>query len=203
MSKLTTHTIVKYKPWLYLPDGGAYQDDEFTTVNDIGYVRNGHVVTVEDYLYWENNYVAFIMELLDKLDISCLEVTESGNYKSEIQSDPGYTIKLLELYESIIDVRLIEKRFRNEILSIEDHSVIPHDLIPDIIRIYSRGLAWSMLSNANKNFTLHISGDSYFYVTTTLPELELMKIAAKYGLYVNPREYIDGYPINVDDYRIV
>jgi len=30
-----------------------------------------------------------------------------------------------------------------------------------------------------------------------------MKIAAKYGLYVNPRNYIDGYPINVDDYRIV
>lgn len=46
MSKLTTHTIVKYKPWLYLPDAGAYQDDEFTTVTDIGYVRNGHVVTV-------------------------------------------------------------------------------------------------------------------------------------------------------------
>ncbi len=50
MSNVIRHTIVKYKPWLYLPDGGVYQEDEFTTVTDIGYVQNGHVVTVEDYL---------------------------------------------------------------------------------------------------------------------------------------------------------
>ncbi len=31
----------------------------------------------------------------------------------------------------------------------------------------------------------------------------MMKLAAKYGLYIDPRLYIDGYPINVDDYRIV
>lgn len=202
MSKLITHAIVKYKPWLYCEAEG-YLGKEFTTVYDVGYKRDGKIVTVDDYLKWENIYVEFFMELLNHNNISWLKIHDSANYKSNYKKNPQSVTDTLKKYADSIHPRLVEKRFQNLILSIENGAIITYHEIPDILRIYIRALAWSQLSNTKHAFNLFVSADSYFYVTTTMPELELMKIAAKYGLYVNPRNYIDGYPINVDDYRIV
>lgn len=205
MSRRVNHyIIVKYKPWLYLPNWGAYQSDEFTNVFDIGYERNGKIVTVSDYLYWENNYVAFIMELLERLNISWLRATKlSYGYCMVRKNNRPEAVESLIDRENDIDRKLVDPRFRKILLSLEEKCIISYNLIPDLLRSYFRELAWSYLMNLHRRFFLDIHEDSYIHIDAPMQEMEMMKLAAKYGLYVNPRFYIDGYPINVDDYRIV
>lgn len=188
--------VTKYKPWLYMPNLGPYQGDEYTSVSDIGHEFEGKILTVEDYLHDENRCIAFIIDLLDLLNISWLEIILNDNLYN-----PSNYSWMLEC-EQKLPSRLQNSCFHKFMRRLTKKELIPYSDIPYILQMIFREIVWYRLGNKKKNFKIDIS-EFYIHITSTLPDIEMMKLAAKYGLYVNPRFYIDGYPINVDDYRIV
>ncbi len=199
MSAIYYYVVTKYKPWLYLPDLGAYQGDEYTGAYDIGDEFNGKIITVADYLYDENRCIAFLLALLDNLNISWLSVSLlHGDY-----AKPTDNYRLFEKWLMMAPVELRNPIFNKLMIRLRKKSIVTFSDIPYVLQMIFREFWWYRLENSSKNFKIDITGEFYIHLKLPMPEIELMKIAAKYGLYVNPRNYIDGYPINVDDYRIV
>lgn len=193
--------IVKYRPWLYEDDLGPYTVDEYTSSSDIGDIHEGREVTVSDYLYDESRYINFVLAVLNYENISWLEVVYSP--LDPIHGQPKLSVSNIQEWFAYLKKELKEPQLYPIAENLKRGDIVLYNDIRNVLKIMFRDIAHYELANKASGLYLLNYGDMYLYLYSRIPLDTVIQLAAKYGLYVNPRDYIDGYPIDVDKYRIV
>ena len=150
--------IVKYKPEGYTKDG-VYTLDEWTDYSCIGNTFSGHLLSREEYLQVENNYVQCVKDILRIAD--CYYVTIGWLWRKNIK----------------LNNRVLHSGSR---LRIQD--------IDNIIKGNLRGSIEWILVNLSKKVQIDFGWDYYMHVICPISKSKLNKIVRAHGLYLNPRE---------------
>ncbi len=137
--------ITKYSPALR-DSYGRYLKDEWTSVSDVGKRFGNSVVTLEDYLIVENEYVSVIMQLMQAAGISELHIR-----KLNIIDTSCINLPTALQEESKSDLKLI--RNANE---------LDFDLVSKAIRLNLREVIACYLTGP-RDFYVHFGYDYYMY----------------------------------------
>lgn len=144
--------ITKYSPALrdlY----GRYTRDEWTSVSDVGRDFGQGVVTLEEYLTIENQYVSVVEQLMQIAGITELCITDleckTGNFI-------GIPTALREECQN--DLKLI----RSNLKPIQIGKTLDLELIPKVVRLCLREVIWCRLIGQH-NFYVHFGYDYYMY----------------------------------------
>lgn len=174
MMKSKCHEIVKYKPENYRDM--VYCVDEWTSVSDIGHSFEGTVLTLEEYISMENNYLNAVKDIL----------IASG-------------CKYMTIYYAEIHPRSIKKFLRKSILhepvsetidfitSFEEEQRITIDTAIALFRYCLRDYIYIEFTNNAKGVAFDSGYDYYMHVKTPLDEATLRTIVTKHNLYLDPR----------------
>lgn len=96
---MTTYRITKYDP-KSRNKNGAYIKEEWTSISDIGTSFGDSLLTKQDYLIVENNYINCFLELLKMANIFALQV-----YDLECAQGYWYEGQMLSISESVLFCR--------------------------------------------------------------------------------------------------
>ena len=94
------YTISKYDPTFYV--NGIFVKDEWTDFSDIGKIFDNKELTREEYEKTENNYINFIVSILDFINVHKLKISDLEIYTS-VQWKNVQTIPVSKLPELIRD----------------------------------------------------------------------------------------------------
>ena len=86
--RYTAHTVVKYRPELYNEEG-HYTTNEWTAVCDVDRVRDGHLLTIDEYLEVDQKYVDAVIKIMELTNCKYLTVT----YLGDSVEDTKYSIQ--------------------------------------------------------------------------------------------------------------
>ena len=108
------YNISKYNPE-FKDDLGRYLKEDWTAVSDIGKAFDGMVLSPEDYLDMESNYIKAIYEILDFYNLKSLnvqDVRKSFKYDRFIElineRKVVYNEDLLKLYNNLESIKILE-----------------------------------------------------------------------------------------------
>src|SRR6516162_2686554 len=108
----------------HIVGNGAYTKNVWTSYSDIGKKIDGTIVTVDDYLKWENAYIQAVMLFLECLHVDSLKITDlekRGVTKKDILN-AGYPEEFFKL--------------------IQNNKYIKKELIPPMIQLILREYFW-------------------------------------------------------------
>ena len=158
--------ITKYNPE-YRNEYGHYSKDSWTTYSEVGRICDGKIVTIEDYLLYENLYIQTIILFMNCLDISKLYITHL--WKSEqIKTDKYTTPKMKHLWKII-----------------ENNSWVNKHNVPTLVSLILRDQLWCQLSYP---YRMHVDFgyDFYMYIESRKSSEEVIKAIETSGLYIEP-----------------
>lgn len=176
----TAHLVVKYKPENY-NEKGHYTKDEWGSMGDVGRVYDGHLVTLDEYLEVEQQYVDAVVKIMELVSCKYLTVTFLGDTvrstKSSIRDMLSKKNRFLSydkvLYDSYMGL-------------VEGKRIYVAD-IPSVVRLNLREYTNTTLTNLKKGLEIHFGYDYYMYFNTKLPIGILREEIRKIGLYLDPR----------------
>jgi len=141
---MQSYRVTKYDP-KERNGHGAYVVEDWISSSNIGDSINGQVLTLDNYLQCENNYVRCIKQLLSLAEISDLKVASLEDYREDSGTE----------YNSTFGDTNYNLRFK-------EGQVIRGELISSIIRLALREELWCKLECPNG--FIHFGHDFYCYV---------------------------------------
>lgn len=115
--------ISKYSPALRDPDG-IYTRDEWTSVADVGNEFGNSIVTLDDYLSVENQYVSVVLQLMQAAGVTELYITDlrihadfCSNLPTALQEECRDDLNLIRNAHAL-DFELVSKAVRLELREI-------------------------------------------------------------------------------------
>ena len=160
------YRVTKYNP-LYRNEEGAFLRDDWISIEDIGNVCEGTILSYDEYINVENAYVQAVMLFMDCLKLNTLTIMIFEKHIHSIYSQP-----LLETYNSIYKRKPLTRKE-----------------IQDVIRLCLRGDMWCRLEDPQ--MYVHFSYDYYMYVGTIKPCITAIKKIEQLNLFVEECESPD------------
>ncbi len=168
------HEIVKYRPENY--KDRIYTVEEWTSPSDIGNCVSGYILTLEEYLRVENNYLNTLKDILINSRCSYLYISYA------------------EIHARWIKERLKHSKFKESldeilpfILSVEEETRVSVEKAVELFRYCLRGYIYIEFTNNSRGIAAYCGDDFYMSVKTPLSNKILENIVSKHGLYLDPR----------------
>lgn len=144
------YRITKYNP-AFRDKEGRYVNEEWTSVYDIGKKFNNKILTPDDYLFSENQYISILLKIIKDVKIPYLVIKELEQDLLEVE------IKKKKLSEIGINGSIYDNLpFRNN----KKIEIICFD---EIFKLILREIIWCKLE-FKKKFFIHFGYDFYVYV---------------------------------------
>lgn len=173
----SSYEIVKYLPEYY-NENGCYQKEEWTSMWDIGRYIGGELVTKEDYLAIENQYVNTALDIMEKGGCKLMTVVFwGGRIKPVIPS----LIKESPLGDA--DVSLYRSSF-----GLRSGCRVSLDKAALLLRLSLREWNCFYLVNLLHDTQIDVGYDYYMHVHSGLPIQRITEIVESHRLYLNPRQ---------------
>lgn len=175
----TAHSVVKYKPENY-NEKGHYTKEEWGCMGDVGRIYDGHLVTLDEYLEVEQQYVDAAVKIMELVNCKYLTVTFLGDTvrstKSSIRDMLSKKNRFLSydkmLYDSYMGL-------------VEGKRIYVAD-IPSVVRLNLREYTNTTLTNLKKSLEIHFGYDYYMFFNTKFSIDILREEIRKIGLYLDP-----------------
>lgn len=171
----TGYEIVKYSPDGY-DSHGSYQNEEWTSISDVGCVYPDGIFTFQDYLQVEDRYVNSVMEIM------------------RISGAKYLTIVYLESSPQEIDDWYSQSTFRKENVQLYAFAKTLHQGkrifitdIPLVVKLCLRECLYAILINLKQKLQIDFGYDYYMHIHTQADEKIIREIAYRNNLFVNPR----------------
>ncbi len=163
--------MIKYRITKYDPakreEDGYYQLDDWISVSDI----DKHIVTKEEYLFVENNYVAIIINIMEHLKIEGLKV--NGLEKGfNLQRN----IFILSKYNIFLD-----KNQQYIFKTIKNNNYYHIKEIKSVVKLILRECMWCRLVSPSVKFTFGYDYYMYFHSVT---DFNFSLIQIPNGIYI-------------------
>jgi len=174
--EMNTWRLSKYDP--RFRKRGAFQLDVWTSVSDIGKSFEGKVLTVEEYLRTENQYVSVISSFLKETQVSSLVVTALEKHF------PDGPIERLDSSDPLLDPLA-------EITSILEGDTLSLSEIETVCRLSLREFLWCKLENDELAY-VHFGYDYYVYLGSASDCPQTREYASSIGLFMErfPSPYL-------------
>lgn len=168
--------IVKYNPRYY--DEEKYLRNEWTSIADVGLTFDDGILTMEDYIRVENNYISCIKEIVEatgckKLMVGFIE----GHYRLKI------------------------KKANNEIRYVYPRSLLNLKDIDDVLKKVIREEEWVVLINKSKGVMIDFGYDLYLHIRCNLEIDKVRKIVKKNNLFFDPRNQMHNKSHSTGSFR--
>ncbi len=161
------YRITKYNP-KYRNELGHFIRGDWTSYNDIGKICNDVLITYEDYLKVENQYINTIVEIMSSLKMNEISLVEREKNHTKLYDKK--TTKEMK--------RLNRKLKRRNAVFISE--------IPDLCRLILREYAWAKIES--KKMFVHFCYDYYMYIGLE-EQYEYVIDKVKYiGLFIEQME---------------
>ena len=172
--------VARYLPRLYDENGHYTIMRDWSGYFDIGKVYRGKVLTVDEYLKWESEYLGFLFDFLDAEGINCLYpfcigIPSTRILKKDLKLCPpiggikGLSKSIQYLRNIYIGQRITKNRWRF------------------LFTFLLREMGGMGLRSADSKVLLDIGENYYIKLTSTLPHEQLRELAERHHLYLNPR----------------
>lgn len=155
--------ITKYNPE-YRDENGRFIAEEWTSAYEIGNVCNGKIVTVDDYLILENNYVNVAIGILKVSGLDGLRVKESSSRTWD-------------------NVSALSKLSLSKPSNFKEGSWLGINEIETVLKMMLREAIHCKLVYPRK-FYIHIGWDFYMYIGSNIDVIVASKIATANGLFL-------------------
>lgn len=163
---MQSYRVTKYDP-KERNGHGVYVVEDWISSSNIGDSINGQILTLDNYLQSENNYVRCIKQLLSLSEISDLKVASLEDYR---EGDGA------EYYATFGDTSYG--------LKFKEGQVVSGEFISNIIRLALREELWCKLECSNG--FIHFGHDFYCYVgISTAIDIETVQIP---GIFIEKFE---------------
>lgn len=171
--------VTKYNP--KFRRRGAFQVDDWTSASDIGKSFQGKILTLEQYLEMEDEYVSALSSFLRESQLTSLQVT---NLETDLP-------RPLQLEALGLAAPL------GEISGIQEGALLSPAEIETVCRLNLRELMWCRLEIPER-FYVHFGYDYYMYIGSAFECPESISHAASVGLFVeeftSPYEQLESEP---------
>ena len=168
--------VSKYNP-KFRDENGAYVNNEWTSISDIGKIYNGIEFTLQDYYKTEETYINTIQLVIDMLQIPSLKVVD---LEKNSMGKKG-----IKNYKSLYN-KEIYKVFRN----IKNNETCQGEIIFNICRLVLREHLW-LKFEYKKDFFIHFGYDYYLYIVSHAIEDTIISKINKLGLFIE--QYLSPY----------
>lgn len=155
--------ISKYDP-KYRDSFGRFENDEWTSICEIGNFFNKIELTFEAYLEVENTYIEAILTILDELNITSLKIEN------------------LERENDIKDYDYVDKNMEETFNSMEDGIELATNQIIIFMKLVLREKLWGKLNNTN--FFVHFGYDYYMYIGSRKSLVKCRTSIENSGLFI-------------------
>lgn len=171
------YRISKYNP-IYRDRNGIFQNDEWTSVSDIGKKYNDKEVSKEEYLEIEKIYIEALKRIMKEKAMNKLIVKEL-----EKEFTLGEVCKQLENVQIVLS-----KEEMYQFRVIEENYIIEGSEIDVILKLLLRESLWCKLIDIKSNFSVEIGYEYYIYVICSkLPSFVISEVQKK-GLFIEEVE---------------
>ncbi len=174
MAKGRWHEIVKYRPENY--KARVYTVNEWTSPSDIGKCYSNQLLTMDEYLRIENNYLFTLKDIYIASACSYLYIHHA------------------EIHARWIKERLKHSKFKEPldeilpfILSVEEETRVSVEKAVELFRYCLREYIYIEFTNNSRGVAANCGDDYYMHVKTPLSNKVLEDIVSKYDLYLDPR----------------
>lgn len=167
------YRVSKYNPF-YRNEKGKYSIQEWTSISDIGKSYNGIRFTLSEYLYTEEKYALFYLDLLMRLKIH--EVKVSNLDKQNTLSE---AIQILNGYDIILD-----NTERNIYQNLENNQIISIENFKIIFQFAMREIIWCKITAPFPKISIEFGYDYYTYLIGLELEKTLIKKYESQGLFI-------------------
>lgn len=157
--------ITKYSPALR-NGGGAYRGNDWTSVSDIGASFCGSILTVDDYLSVENQYVSTALEFLADAAIKSLAVI---GLETKHKVPAGF-------YRSWFPRILLNPK-------VTEGERLRGERLEGLMRAMLRELMWCRLESKGRMY-IHFGYDYYMYIGSRYHSEASIQYAREAGLFV-------------------
>jgi len=172
--------VTKYDP-KNRDERGYYKKDEWTSIGDIGSEFDGVEFTFEEYLFYENAYVAAVLRVMNKNNIKTLKV------------------KALEKHHFLHQNGFFEPETRIFYKSLKTNTIISTHDVALVVRFALRKQIWCKLVN-DKMF-VHVGDDYYMFIGSENRSESMLKAITASGLFVE--NFISPYLSDAEFKRVV
>lgn len=167
------HEIVKYTPSGYNKDG-IYVYDDWTSISDIGKSIGDNILSVENYLEVEGNYINTILAIMSEIDCHYLTLEYVEANRHEIMKDikrykQKYNLPILEF----IPILKVGKRVSRKNAAI-------------LFRLCLRELCYIEFSCKSKNLKMYFTTEYYLNIQCPICKERLNQIVSENHLYLDP-----------------
>lgn len=169
------YEIVKYSPDGY-DSNGSYQNEEWTSISDVGRVYPDGTFTFQDYLQVEDRYVNTFMEIMRISGAKYLTVGYIESSHQEIDdwySQSVFKVENAQLYAFAETLHQGKRIFITE--------------IPLVLKLCLRECLFTVLVNLRHKLQIDFGYDYYMHIHTQVDEKIIREIAYRNNLFVNPR----------------
>lgn len=162
--------VTKYNP-IFRNELGHYQEDEWTSISDIGKSYNGNEFTFDEYIKIENRYVEAVFLIMDFFKSTEVRITHIFKFQNKNRFNKHNSFNLFETYKKIEIGSIIKNR--NE--------------IAELIKLRLREhIAELEITIDNRSRTEILFGfDYYMYLKTNKDVSVLLKQINEIGLFTD------------------
>lgn len=158
--------ITKYNP-AFRNENGAYLNDEWISISDVGKIFDGEILTLPEYRKAEDAYVSTALRFfsesgIESLEISYVEKKNLDKLGRQLIGDISY------------DPKFIRKGIP-----------ISSEVLESVCRLVLREVVWCVLES-EANFYIHFGYDYYMYIGSNSQSVKAIKYARESGLFVEP-----------------
>jgi len=146
---------------------GAYLNDEWTSVSDIGKSFDGKSLTVEEYRTVEDAYVSTALRFLSEANLNCLHVTSLETQKLT-KADASLDC------EALLNPALVTEGM-----------IVCDETLDDVCRLVLREVLWCRLESPT-GFHIHFGWDYYMYVGSPFASEKSLAYGKQHGLFLEP-----------------
>lgn len=168
------HEIAKYPPARY--HNRVFMDDDWTSPCDIGTERSGHILTIDEYLEMEHNYINTLTQILEASGCRYLTIHHAEVHVRNVRS----CLRKSKLGEPI-------HATLSRILSIEEEQRVSLKTVAELFKYCLREYIYLEFTNDSRKVAVKPGYDYYMYIKTPLPVNVLRPIVNSNNLFLDPR----------------
>jgi hypothetical protein len=163
-------SITKYNP-IYRNELGHFQNEEWTSITDIGETFEGNKLTYDEYVKVENKYIESIFTILDFFKVKKIKIKHIYKFDKKADFQNYNDIELYQTYKSLCTNAILYDRNK----------------IEDLIRLRLREhiAELELIVSSSKRVDILFGFDFYMYLITNRDISSLQTQIAELGLYVN------------------
>jgi hypothetical protein len=156
--------VTKYNTAFRSANGGYLNDDEWTSVSDVGRTFDGTTFTFENYEIVENRYIAAVSYFFTAKNVHYIKAENLERYGK----DHSLTNPLNELYDKV-----------------DGNTVFSPSDVGDLVKLVLREYLWCDLQGADNDAKVTFGYDYYMYFHASSIEKSIVDEIFKIGLFAD------------------